>query len=301
MIYQPLFVVVDDNLRIRENFLDLAPEFQVEIRTFETWDVASEFLDQNENVDGLILDAKGKLTADRQESDAHLQKALKWLSKQEGHGRIIPYLIHTAFYDDLETFSEEQAAGKMIPKGQDSESKTIKKLKELVQETPKLKIINQFPEPFQCFGTKYLDKRYENLLLNIILVLENNQLTNPKDLLFNPCRILLERVFEKVTEVNNRVLPYALLNFESQRVGLVNCSRFLSGLPVKVRVDRGIVEYKNDKYWEEFLSQQVQTIIKICHPASHDIQKYSRYTFQSVLWAIFDLLVWLKKFIDEQH
>jgi len=300
MDYQPLIVVVDDNHRILENFQDASVEQNVNIEVFETWDLAQQYLESIEGVDGLILDAKGKLTADRQESEAHLQQALKWVSKQEGKNRIIPYAIHTAYYDDLDTFSEELAAGKMFKKRPNSEAQVLDFLKSEISKTPKLKIINQYSEPFQCFGSKYLDKRYENLLLSIIQVLENDQLANPEDLLFNPCRILLERVFEKMNEVDEIVLPYALLNFDDQRVGLVNCSKYLSGVAVTIRVDRESIEYKRRKYWEDHLSQQVQTIIKVCHPASHDIQKYSSYTFKSVLWATFDVLIWLKQFIDER-
>lgn len=300
MNYQPLIVVVDDNHRILENFQDASAAQNVNIEVFETWDLAQQYLESIDGVDGLVLDAKGKLTADRQESEAHLQQALKWVSKQEGKNRIIPYAIHTAYYDDLETFSEELAAGKMFKKRPNSEAQVLEFLKIEIAKTPKLKIINQYAEPFQCFGTKYLDKRYESFLLSIIQVLDNDQLTNPEDILFNPCRILLERVFEKINEVDEIVLPYALLNFDDQRVGLVNCSKYLSGVAVTIRVDRENIEYKRRKYWEDHLSQQVQTIIKVCHPASHDIQKYSSYTFKSVLWATFDVLIWLKQFIDER-
>lgn len=231
MNYRPTIVVVDDNPRILENFQDQGEAHNVVFEVFESWDVAKQFLESYVSVDGIVLDAKGKLTADKQESSAHLQQALNWLSLQEGRGRIIPYAVHTAYYDDMEAFDAEKEGGRMFQKQVNSENLVLEYLKSKILETPKLKIINQYPEPFQCFGTKYLDKRYENLLLNIIQVLENDQLTNPEDLLFNPCRILLERVFEKINEVDEKVLPYALLNFNAQRAVLVNCHKHLSGIP----------------------------------------------------------------------
>lgn len=300
MNYQPLIVVVDDNHRILENFQDASASQHVNIEVFETWDLALQFLESNDEVDGLILDAKGKLTADRQESEAHLQQALKWVSKQEGKNRIIPYAIHTAYYDELDTFSEELAAGKMFKKRPNSEAHVFDFLKKEIEKTPKLKIINQYPEPFHCFGSKYLDRRYENLLLSIIQVLENDQLTNPEDLLFNPCRILLERVFEKMNEVDEKVLPYALLNFNVQRAVLVNCHKHLSGIPYYLNnVRETPANYLKDS-GNEYISKKLDLIVTVCHPASHDIQKYTPYTFKSVLWATFDVLIWLKQFIDER-
>lgn len=300
MNYLPLIVVVDDNHRILENFQDASAAQHVNIEVFETWDLAQQYLESNEVVDGLILDAKGKLTADRQESEAHLLQALNWVSKQEGKNRIIPYAIHTAYYDELETFSEEQAAGKMFKKQPNSEAQVLVFLKKKIAQTPKLKIINHYPEPFQCFGTKYLDKKYENLLLNVIQVLENDQLTNPEDILFNPCRILLERVFEKINEIDEKVLPYALLKFDVQRAVLVNCYKHLSGIPYYLdKVRETPVNFLKDSE-NEFISKTLDLIVTVCHPASHDIQKYTPYTFKSVLYATFDVLIWLKEFIDER-
>jgi hypothetical protein len=50
----------------------------------------------------------------------------------------------------------------------------------------------------------------------------------------------------------------------------------------------------------EIISKQIDLIITGCHPASHEIQNYSPYTFKSVLWALFDVLIWLKEFIDKR-
>jgi hypothetical protein len=299
--YKSLIVVVDDNPRILENFQDISASLNVSVEVFESWDIAQEYLEKIfALVDGIILDAKGKLTSDRQESEAHLQQALKWISKQEGKSIMIPFAIHTAFYEDLETFSEERSAGKMFQKRTDSERQVLNYLKEQIKKSPKLTIINQYPEPFQCFGGEYLDKQYETLLINIISIFSNEQLSNPENLLFNSCRILLEATFRKVTEVNERVLPYSLINFDRQRAGLFNCLSYLSG--DKVFINKNAVYppnfFKDSGY--EFISKQISIIITVCHPASHEIQlRYTQYTFKSVLWALFDVLIWLKSFVDQ--
>lgn len=295
MNYKPIIVIDDDNEEVRKIFKLKAVKANVDIVDFATWDKTKEYLEANSIVDAIVLDAKGQLNADKDASEAHLLSSLGFVKS-----RVLPYAIYTAYTDELPMLEQELEDGRVFTKGKHKEEDIFEYLKKEIAKTPKLKIINQYPEPFQCFGGKYLDRRYENLLLSIIQVLKNDQLINPEDLLFNPCRILLERVFEKINEVDETVLPYALLNFDDQRVGLVNCSKYLSGVAVTIRVDRESIEYKRRKYWEDHLSQQVQTIIKICHPASHDIQKYSPYTFKSVLWATFDVLIWLKNFIDER-
>jgi hypothetical protein len=108
--------------------------------------------------------------------------------------------------------------------------------------------------------------------------------------------MILEQIFRQINFVDEKTLPYALLNFERQRVALTNCSKYLSG--ISVTVDK--IPYSAPKFLDDHISQQIQTIIAVCHPSSHEIQdKYSKYTFMSVLWALFDVLIWLKRFIDE--
>ena len=125
--------------------------------------------------------------------------------------------------------------------------------------------------------------------------------TNPEQYLFNPCRVILERVFEKINEVDETVLPYALLNFDRQRAGLTNCFRHLSGIPYYLDNQKEYpTNYLGDN-GSNLISKQLDLIITACHPASHAIQEqYSSYTFKSVLWALFDVLIWLKAFIDER-
>lgn len=300
MSYKPLIVIDDDNEAVRKIFKLKAVKANVEIVDFATWDKTKEYLEANLNIDAIILDAKGQLNPDKDASEAHLLESLGYVKH-----RVLPYAIYTAYTDELPILEQEMEKGRVFTKGIHKEEDIFEFLKKEIANTPKLKMINKYPEPFQCFGGEYLDKKYENLLVNIVKIFEDDKLTDQKDLLFNPCRILLERVFEKITEVDNKVLPYALLNFDDQRVGLLNCSKYLTGIKVKIKKwDSGqlkIDEYQKDKFLEEHISQQIQTIIGICHPASHDIQKYSQYTFKSVLWAVFDVLIWLKVFVDERR
>ena len=289
MNYRPIILVDDDNKMVRDLFKLKSGKANVEVIEFATWDKTKEYLDSNINVDAVILDAKGQLNASKDASEAHLLESLSYVKS-----RSIPYAIYTAYTDELRMLEQELEDGRVFTKVKHTEEDVFEYLKKEIAKTPKLKIINTYPEPFQCFGGKYLDKKYETLLVNIITILDDKRLTNPEDLLFNPCRILLERAFSKVNEVNEKVLPYALVNFDNQRPALVNCSKFLSG--TTVYIDRQ--SYSAPKFLDEFISQQIQTIIGICHPASHDIQRYTQYTFKSVLWAIFDVLIWLKTFVD---
>lgn len=301
MTYRSTIVVVDDNTRVLENFQDKAEANNVAIKVFESWDLAKEHLETNLTVDGIVLDAKGKLTADKQESSAHLQQALTWISVQEGKGRIVPYAVHTAFFDDMEAFSGIKESGKMFRKGPKSEIEVLKFLQSEIQKTPKLKLIRKYPEPFASFGVGYLDKRYEEYLIGIITIFEDGTLTNPEQYLFNPCRVILERVFEKINEEDETVLPYALLNFERQRAGLLNCHKHISGIPYYIDNVREAPRNFLKDSGSEYISKQLDLIITTCHPASHDIQaRYNAYTFKSVLWALFDVLIWLKAFIDER-
>jgi hypothetical protein len=297
MSYKPLIVIDDDNEEVRKIFKLKAVKANVDIVDFATWDKTKEYLEANLNVDAIVLDAKGQLNPDKDASEAHLLESLGYVKN-----RVLPYAIYTAYTDELLMLEHEMEEGRVFTKGIHKEDDIFDFLKKEIAKTPKLKIINQYPEPFQCFGGKYLDKQYETLLLDIINVFENKTLINPERLLFTPCRMLLETVFKKIPDINEKILPYELINFDRQRAGLINCSKYLSG--EKVYIDDKPVFPANflKESDSEFISKQIQIIITICHPASHEIQnKYSQYTFKSVLWAIFDVLIWLKVFVDQRR
>jgi CheY-like chemotaxis protein len=292
MGYIPTILVDDDNPEIRTNFRWTSEKHNVKIETFESWDKTKEYIESGQPFDAIVLDARGKLISDKNEENAHITVALKYVEKHN-----IPYVIYTAFKEELDFLGQEIELGKVFDKGgmhRKTEGAVVEYLKKQIAHSPKIK----YPEPFACFGSGYLSSEYQELLMNVVHIFENDELANPENMLFNPCRIILEQVFRKINDEAPQVLPGALVNFEDQRVGLVNCSKYLSGISVTINKQ----DYQRRKFLPEHISQQVQTIIAICHPASHEIQKkYTRYTFQSVLWAIFDVLVWLKLFLDNHR
>lgn len=70
---------------------------------------------------------------------------------------------------------------------------------------------------------------------------------------------------------------------------------YLGGKPVQI----GNKELPKPRGIEKHISLQIQLLTTFTSPPSHDIQPYSKYTFRSVLWALFDVLIWLKKFVDK--
>lgn len=295
MAYIPTIIVDDDNEEVLRNFRLKSAEAGVKVETFTTWDKTKEYLSSGQPVDAVVLDAKGQLNADSTPGEVHLFESFTWVKAAR-----IPYAIYTAYTDELAILEQQLAENRVFTKNKHKEEDVFKFLKLEIAKSPKAR----FPEPFDCFGGKYLANKYQDMLMNVVLTLQNEELNNPEAILFNPCRIILERVFEKITEVDESILPYALLNFDDQRVGLTNCSRYLSGSRVRIRYwedgRQKTEELQNQKFLTEHISQQVQTIISVCHPASHEIQNYSPYTFKSVLWALFDVLIWLKEFIDKR-
>jgi hypothetical protein len=290
MSYIPTIVVDDDNIDVLRIFKMKSAKAEVKIEAFDSWDLTRQYLESGNPVDAIILDAKGKLTSDSNPGEAHVLESLIWVK-----ARKIPYAFYTAYTDSLEILSQQIAEGRVFTKGKHKEEDVFAFLKKEIANSPKAK----YPEPFECFGNDYLDMKYQDLLMNIVLILENDEIKNPEHLLFNPCRIILERVFEKITEIEETVLPYALLNFERQRAGLLNCYKHLSGIPYNLNREREHPANYLRETENEFISKQLDTIITVCHPGSHEIQKsYSSYTFKSVLWALFDVLIWLKNFVD---
>lgn len=291
--YKVLFV--DDDRRYAETLITKAEFHQLELDHYTNWEEAKTKLkiDFDAYV-AVILDGKGKLNKDDVgDNNKHVYKAISDLMEYRGQGYFIPYFVLSAYHEIRNTLDY-----KTYDKTIQDENAMFDAIHKSMEENPNYKTMAKYPEPFECFGGRYLATTYEKLLINIINVSENEQFKDPENLLFNPIRILLERVFERITEVDEKVLPYALINFEKQRPALINCSKYLNGQSVSI----GKQNYQpQNKILDAHISQHIQTIIAVCHPASHDVQKrYSPYTFRATLWALFDVLIWLKEFIDSR-
>ncbi len=291
MAYIPTIVIDDDNEEVLKLFRLKSSSNGVKVVTFTSWDKTKEYLESGKEVDAVVLDAKGQLTADSNPGEAHLFESFTWVKTTK-----LPYAIYTAYTDSLEMLSQQVAEGRVFTKGKHKEEDVFSFLKQEITKSPKAK----FPEPFTCFGGKYLDLSYQDMLMNVVLTLQNEDLRKPENILFNPCRMILESVFRKIADIDNTVLPYALINFDRQRAGLSNCFKHMSGIHYYLN---NVKEYPSNFFKDsgnEIISKQIDLIITGCHPASHEIQNYSPYTFKSVLWALFDVLIWLKEFIDKR-
>jgi hypothetical protein len=153
MKYRPLIVVDDDSPEVRQNFLDVLANVDIEV--FETWDKTKEFIvNHKDQVDAVVLDAKGKLFADEGESESHLLKSYGWVEILN-----IPFAIYTAYTDELSILQQPKNDGRVFSKDHFKAKDVIEYLLNEIALTPKLKLINKYPEPFTCFGGNYLDKK----------------------------------------------------------------------------------------------------------------------------------------------
>ncbi len=292
MTYQSTIVVVDDNSRVLENFQDEAQNKNVIIKVFESWDLAKEHLEANQSIDGIVLDAKGKLTMDKQESSAHLHQALTWISHQEGAGRIIPYAVHTAFYDDMEVFSEIQEAGRMFRKGTNSESQVLDYLKERIFETPRMKLIAKYPSTFVGITKGYINRKYEDRILEVLTCLEEEDYRKRN---INVVRDVLESIFLTLIE-NYDCIPESFIN-DRGNPNLEWCTRYLEG-----RNSNGfrISEKGLHKGVPAYISSSIRYLkertSEYSHIAEDDICKTQ---LISTSYSMLEVLEWLPIFIEE--
>lgn len=292
MDYRPIIVIVDDNSRVLENFQDEAEQSNVAVEVFESWDLAKEHLEANLSVDGIVLDAKGKLTADKQESSAHLQQALTWISVQEGKGRIIPYAVHTAFYDNMEAFSGEQEAGRMFRKGADSVKLVLDYLKSKILETPRLKLISKYPSAFDVFTKGYMKKKYEGRILDMVSCLEDNDFRKKN---LNVVRDVLESVFLTLME-DYECIPESFIN-EKGNPNLEWCARYLEGRETNGFYISGLgLRNRVPAYVSSSIRYVKERTSEYSHIAEEDICKTQ---LISATYSMLEVLEWVPIFIEE--
>ncbi|PLX14018.1 MAG: hypothetical protein C0594_00565 [Marinilabiliales bacterium] len=255
-------------------------------------------------VDGLFYKTS-KHTEDAIDDEAFGMVAKK-LSELKNKGIIIPAFIYSgqpSFVKEKNTlvnlFLDVFHKEKIYDKNRDNDFPEL--CKEIIlaaENIGSIRIRHEYKEVFELGAVEYLGQNITDKLINLISLYESKEIKDTEDA-FNPIRKILELLFGKLNKIG--VIPDEIINGD----GWINkSSLFLSGMHSN---------YKwKDNPMHPTVTFLLYAVLQISQDASHVLEdklklkvdqfictNKSPYLYRSVINQLLDILMWFKRFMNE--
>jgi hypothetical protein len=293
-------LLVDDDPRYAESFIDKAFLRDIEIVYKEDWESALTELKENfSDYAAVILDGKGKLSQDNRGDDpTHLSKALQDINLLRGEKNFIPYFINTAY---VETLTEFHGTEKFFDKKKNQEDLLLNEITKAATINVIYRIKNKYSDVFACFGEKYLPVEASENLLGVLKQIENGTWSTSS---FNSLRKIIEAIYKKLHEIDDELIPHSFMNFDRGTVNFEYCARRLTS-GKEIRDKNGvIIASAIPSVVPKHLGWLIQPLDKICSICSHDyddVRFVNIYSLKTVVFGIMEMILWFRKYIDENY
>ncbi|MBN2747332.1 MAG: hypothetical protein JXR34_11455 [Bacteroidales bacterium] len=289
---------VDDDKRYAEPLVDKAfNEYGLYLDHYEDWEEAKTKLTGPESeYAAIIIDGKGKLAQGSKGDDPkHLNVVLNDLKELKGKGFYIPYVINTAYYEELNTYFGEET---MVSKK--NQKQLFEIILRLISSSSQEKIKSKYAEAFEAIGEDYLNNEAGDNLLEVLIDFEDNTWTSNS---FTPLRKVIESVCKSIHSYDDYLIPLGCLAFENEKVNLFYCELRLTGRDIRQKNSATILYPKVDAVFPAHIGSLFGAIVNVSHKCSHpDYSSYvTKYSLGFVINGLIDLLIWYKKFIDENY
>lgn len=290
-------LLVDDDPRYAASFVDKAFLRNIEIVHKEDWETALTELKENFlNYVAVILDGKGKLSQDQRGDDPkHLSRALQDINLLRGENKFIRYFINTAYFD---TLVEYFGTDNFFDKKKNQEDLLLDEIIKTAANIDIYRLKEEFSDVFECFGPKYLQEESSVIIIKALLSIKDNTWSSDS---FNPLRKIIESIYIKLHEYDDKLIPYGCLRYENDQVNFKHCELRLTGKDI--RENASIIYTAVPSVLPIQLSLVLGPITKICSIASHVVNKkhLTQYSFQTIVWVVMDMIIWFKKHVDENY
>ncbi|MFA5819755.1 MAG: hypothetical protein WC854_10840 [Bacteroidales bacterium] len=253
---------------------------------------------------GVILDARCFRNPDDEvnklEKDQGIYGAVKKLLEfRKQTGRYIPFCVNTGFSADFRDNLEEMDV-QVFDKLTDRD-KMFSYLTGEIVKMPETKIRNEFSDVFETFRLGYLDSKTEKKLITILSLLEKEDSTELKELLYNPVRQILEAIYKELNKLDDTLIPGVGINYEKNLVNIYWCM---------LRLSTG-AEYRDSKYTivvksirpvlPDYLGSLLHSITAVVNTKSHDSEVYNyTYLIKGIVYGLLEIILWYKFFIKSK-
>ncbi len=292
------FLIVDDDSEFATSFIQFAyrkyPYFKgIHLTNHEDM---LKFLENNyKKISAIILDVIGYLTPDQgAQNESFVTTALTSLIENSDYNPI-PRAIFTADQGEFDHMKRYFIHENIFFKENDKHNL----LEFLIDKANKLennKIRNKYKDVFDIFEKEYLDAETEEELLTLINSMNSGDAPQIKSSL-GSIRRIHEKILQTLHKASKDVIPYGCID-SRDNINFWNAHYHLNG---KDQIDNP----PKEKYYDGVVEQFSRLIYKIGsdygahNPPTPPENPPTKYTVQSMVYALFDFLKWFGKTMEE--
>jgi len=249
-------------------------------------------------LDGFFLSEPGSSRKKNLEALKATVEELKKLLYKENLS--LPYCVLTGYLEDI---SDDSLLSdiEVFRKGDDNR-KMFDYLKEEVAKKEDYQVKNEFHEIFELFDRNQLPGDKEQDLVEILNKLKSKAKYNDDDA-FTPVRkmyeVIVDSLYEHTYSVNkDQDIVHDDLFGPGDALNITGSYYYLSGHDVR-RGDEIYIRRRDEAVWPDHISNLANLLVQITHQNSHDYpEDVHHYTYKSVVYALLELLLWYKEFIQ---
>jgi hypothetical protein len=290
-------------------------EYSIKLNGFESAEEGLKILEvESDFFDAILLDARFYLNKDDisgTEDLKGLSRIWKKLDQLEASGIIFPRFIlsgQTALSKDS-TFSDTYGGFYSKHEPEDI-NRLFNDIIIAADKRIETQIRHKYADVFDVCAEKYIGEKAAKILMDILLSMSNHAEKFDDENYFNGLRKVVEYVFRasnKLGLLHDRCI-------QNDEVNLTWSSLFMAGREVELKSSNNKISCSKT-HFPVILANNVRSILNISNSASHteaddndngkiSFSEYkeqipSNYLLYSLIYQVMDLLIWYKKYADE--
>ena len=285
---------IDDEIKAYEALKNFAHSFNAKLIYSNKLSEGIQKLKSSIPYHGIILDARCSLLDNGIRKDSFLEEALEKIKEiAKNKNCYFPIIIYSGFPEKFKSIYGEKY--KFFEKDRDNPKDLFKTLIKEIKNSNHTKIEVEYKEVFEIFNKGYLPHTIKQELL-LLIEEKNDNIRIKQNLTY--IRNIFEEIIHKIFEEDNSIIPNPNENTKPSLINILGGYR--SGK---------MWEPKMACVWSVLLEKFGYSIWDLCskygkHGKIKDFDKIypaSIYTVQSLLFSLFDILIWLKKYIEAKE
>jgi len=284
-------ILIDDEHGYYESIKNLALQKYFKITHHTNLDDGLKELESDSSIFGVILDAQCFISEnDETPKDEFIAEALVRIEQlKQRKDRQFTTVINTAYFEKFSGFFNSQA--KVFKKGENDE--LFKYLRDEINQLENTKLIKKYDDVFSVFENKYLSSDDQDALLELLKKMGFKDLKTIEGNLA-ATRRLLDNIFRKLNEIDKKMAPDNF--FEKGNVFVRRIFKHFQGNWDGRRTTSKIYLSRDDPIYKLF---DFVYSLSSDFGSHKNLEKTSNYTVRSVIFALMELIIWLKIKIEK--
>ncbi|WP_047416064.1 hypothetical protein [Cellulophaga sp. Hel_I_12] len=281
-------LLVDDKKDYCESLSGVSRNSNIKVEYKLDWETGFELLKNDQSIEFVILDGKGKIEADQEtEKDNFVVRAMKDIDNYSTQiSKHIPYCVNTGFMERFEALEDNVNIFEKNDKDRD------KMFQHIIEEVTKSEYRTsriKFEESFLAFDKGIINKVHEHLLIEIINAYEAKDFRKKN---INVQRDLLEAIY---MGLNDPIpcIPNGLFK-DDGKPNHEWCTRFME--------DRETNGNKLNKAIPQDIKSAFRKLKESTNRYSHlDDNEVLKAPFSSNKFLLIEILEWLPEFVETNY